>query len=339
MRGRGSGTRARERRLREANRREGTTRSDASGARVAGPHRLPRRPAVRARRRARDGSRGGGRRGGGVGNDSKGGMEAGEGAPRVGEARRERRSRTECGEEPGGGAARTPAAGGGDPPGHPPSGPAPASAEPPASAPPGGPGPAGPPAPEAPRTPRGRPRGPPGSPPTGPDPRATEPRPCTSARRGTRSGPGHRENPKLGLRRPRDAEGPFRDRAAAFPGRSRSSRSRRFSCRDSRSAGGSSRVRPSDRPPSSGAAVRTRFRIAGAVGSNSFDSDSGLRPPRTDSTIRGRNSSGYRRLLRLFIRAPPRRMECPRDRGNSTFPAQAPKTPKVPCFPRSGTSV
>ncbi len=339
MRGRGSGTGARERRLREANRRKGTARSDASGARVASPHRLPRRPAVRARRRARDASRGGGRRGGGVGIDSRGG---GREKARLGSGKRGGNAAPgrSAGEEPGGGAARTPDAGGGDPPGHPRQAQLPHHRTHPLPRHPAARGPQVRPRPRRPihraaglvdhpdhrrqapireRPSRGR------SPPPGVEPR---------------SDPGRRENPKLGLRRPREAEGPFMvsraNRAAAFSGRYRSSRSRRFSCRNPRSAGRSSRVRPP-----------TLFR--------------GRRPnPVPDR--RRRRLELLRRRLRTAPAAhrlhhpPPELLPVPTgapalppgsfpksgvstESGQLHLPARAPKTPEVPCLPRSGTSV
>ncbi len=56
-------------------------------------------------------------------------------------------------------------------------------------------------------------------------------------------------------------------------------------------------VRPSLRRPSSRSACSTQRRIAVADGSNSFASRSGLRPARTNSTIRALNSGAYLRPL------------------------------------------
>jgi hypothetical protein len=62
-----------------------------------------------------------------------------------------------------------------------------------------------------------------------------------------------------------------------------------------RSASGS----PSSRRPASRSAWRTQFQIACAVGSNSRDSSSGVRPDRTSSTIWRRN---FRRVWRVTLR-------------------------------------
>ena len=81
--------------------------------------------------------------------------------------------------------------------------------------------------------------------------------------------------------------------AAAFFRISFSSRRTRFSRRSRRSSSFSSVVRPSVRVPSSRSAWRTQFQIDCAVGSNSRDSESGVRPPRTRSTICCRYSGEY----------------------------------------------
>ncbi len=52
-------------------------------------------------------------------------------------------------------------------------------------------------------------------------------------------------------------------------------------------------VRPSGRLPSSRSACRTQLRIAPAEGSNFWASSSGVRPARTSSTMRCRNSVEY----------------------------------------------
>src|SRR6185503_4751244 len=85
------------------------------------------------------------------------------------------------------------------------------------------------------------------------------------------------------------------NQAAAFFKISRSSRSRTFSRRSCCSSVRSVVVMPSARRPSSRSAWRTQRPIACAVGSNSFASDAGERPARTNSTMRVLNSGGYRR--------------------------------------------
>ena len=79
----------------------------------------------------------------------------------------------------------------------------------------------------------------------------------------------------------------------AFAKISRSSRSRRFSRRRRRSSSRSAVLGPSPRRPSSRSPCTTQLRIACAVGSNSRDNSSGLRPARTNSTIWRRNSGAY----------------------------------------------
>src|SRR5213594_3172437 len=94
------------------------------------------------------------------------------------------------------------------------------------------------------------------------------------------------------------------NQAAAFERIARSSRSCRFSRRSRRSSSCSSVVRPSVRWPASSAACFTQFRIAWAEGSNCRPSSSGVRPFRTNSTSRARNSGGYGRLLFGVVDAP-----------------------------------
>ena len=74
---------------------------------------------------------------------------------------------------------------------------------------------------------------------------------------------------------------------------SRSSRSRRISRRRRRISSRSAVLGPSPRRPSSRSPCTTQLRIACAVGSNSRDNSSGLRPVRTNSTIWRRNSGAY----------------------------------------------
>src|SRR4029078_2921991 len=83
------------------------------------------------------------------------------------------------------------------------------------------------------------------------------------------------------------------NQAAAFDRISRSSLSRAFSRRKRASSSRSLLVRPSVRFPSSSSACLTHFRIACDVGSNSFASDSGDRPSRTNRTNATRNSAEY----------------------------------------------
>ena len=89
------------------------------------------------------------------------------------------------------------------------------------------------------------------------------------------------------------AQGSRANQAVAFAKMSRSSRRRRFSRRRRRSSSRSAVLGPSPRRPSSRSACTTQLRIACAVGSNSRDNSSGLRPARTNSTIWRRNSSAY----------------------------------------------
>ena len=83
------------------------------------------------------------------------------------------------------------------------------------------------------------------------------------------------------------------NQAAAFSRIVRSSRRRAFSRRSRRSSSRSTVVSPSARRPSSRSPWRTQFRMVCPDGSNSCPSDSGVRPARTNSTNRCRNSSGY----------------------------------------------
>src|SRR5438445_5941252 len=107
------------------------------------------------------------------------------------------------------------------------------------------------------------------------------------------------------------------NQAAAFDRIARSSRSWRTSRRSRRSSSCSSVVRPSVRSPASSAACFTQFRIACAEGSNWRASSSGVRPLRTSSTIRWRNSGEYGGWLFGIVDLPFR----PND-GVSTKPGQ-----------------
>ena len=190
----------------------------------------------------------------------------------------------------------------------------------------GGPGPAAPPTPEALHTPRGWPREPPGSP---ADRLRSASGQAQAGRLNQASNPlgetlrASGSNSKLGSIPSHKPESPFvagRAKQAAAPfGMSRSS-----------AAGGSSAEAPeapavlhgSNRPtvaPLPGLPPEPSFGSPDTVGSNSLDSDSGLRPPRTSSTIRGRNSSEYRGLLLLFIGVSSQRVKCPRNRGESNL--------------------
>ena len=116
--------------------------------------------------------------------------------------------------------------------------------------------------------------------------------------RGDTEYPGYRGGSKRGLIRshePVDLPGTVSraNQAVAFAKMSRSSRSRRFSRRRRRSSSRSAVLGPSPRRPSSRSACTTQLRIACAVGSNSRDNSSGLRPARTNSTIWRRNSGAY----------------------------------------------
>src|SRR3989442_13974337 len=107
------------------------------------------------------------------------------------------------------------------------------------------------------------------------------------------------------------------NQAAAFDRIARSSRSWRTSRRSRRSSSRSSVVSPSVRSPVSRAACFTQFRIACAEGSNCRASSSGVRPLRTSSTIRCRNSGAYGGWLFGIVDLPFR----PND-GVSTKPGQ-----------------
>ncbi len=87
------------------------------------------------------------------------------------------------------------------------------------------------------------------------------------------------------------------NQAAAFAKISRSRRMRRFSRRSRRSSSRSALVSPSRRRPSSLSAWATQFLMVCADGSNSLASSEGVRPARTSSTIRCRNSGGYGNLV------------------------------------------
>src|SRR5262245_1519173 len=105
--------------------------------------------------------------------------------------------------------------------------------------------------------------------------------------------------------------------AAAFDRIARSSRSWRTSRRRRRSSSRSSVVSPSVRSPTSRTACFTQLRIACAEGSNWRASSSGVRPLRTSSTIRCRNSGAYGGWLFGIVDLPFR----PND-GVSTKPGQ-----------------
>src|SRR2546422_1048503 len=107
------------------------------------------------------------------------------------------------------------------------------------------------------------------------------------------------------------------NQAAAFDRIARSSRSCRTSRRSRRTSSCSSVVSPSVRSPASSAACFTQFRIACAEGSNWRASSSGVRPLRTSSTIRCRNSGEYDGWLFGIVDLPFR----PND-GGSTKPGQ-----------------
>src|SRR2546425_253628 len=107
------------------------------------------------------------------------------------------------------------------------------------------------------------------------------------------------------------------NQAAAFERIARSSRSCRTSRRSRRTSSRSSVVRPSVRSPASRAACFTQFRIAWAEGSNWRANSSGVRPLRTNSTIRCRNSGAYGRWLFGIVDAPFRP-----NHGVSTKPGQ-----------------
>ena len=107
------------------------------------------------------------------------------------------------------------------------------------------------------------------------------------------------------------------NQAAAFFRISRSSRSVRFSRRSRRTSSCSAVVRPSRRCPSSRSAWRTQFRMHWADGSNCRPSSSGVRPLRTSSTMRCRNSGGYGPRLFGIVDAPFRP-----NHGVSTKPGQ-----------------
>jgi hypothetical protein len=80
--------------------------------------------------------------------------------------------------------------------------------------------------------------------------------------------------------------------------------------------------------PASSAACFTQFRIAWAEGSNCRPSSSGVRPFRTSSTSRARNSGEYGRWLFGIVVAP----FCPND-GVSTKPGQLQTLKYRPDFP------
>ena len=118
----------------------------------------------------------------------------------------------------------------------------------------------------------------------------------------------HRGGMKLGLIRLHEFED-FLDlesvsranQAVAFAKISRSSRNRRFSRRSLAISWRSAVVRPSLRPPSSRSACRTQFRMDCAVGSNSRESSSGVRPARTNSIICCLKSGEYGLRVRGIV--------------------------------------
>ena len=116
--------------------------------------------------------------------------------------------------------------------------------------------------------------------------------------RGDSEHSGHRGNAALDLIRsdePVELPGPVSraNQAVAFAKMSRASRRRGISRRTRRSSSRSAVLGPSPRRPSSRSAGTTQLRSACAVGSNSRDNSSGLRPARTNSTIWRRNSGAY----------------------------------------------
>src|SRR5712691_5626927 len=122
------------------------------------------------------------------------------------------------------------------------------------------------------------------------------------------------------LHEPEDFDGvelvSLANQAAAFFRISRSSRRILISRRSLVSSSRSSVVSPSARRPSSRSACLTQFRIACAVGSNCFASDSGDLPDRTSSTSRRRYSGVYG-WWRFGIVGPPfsQMLRCPRKWG------------------------
>ena len=120
----------------------------------------------------------------------------------------------------------------------------------------------------------------------------------------------HRGHPVHGLVRPHESEGfgsvidSRANQTAAFPRISRSSLSCLFSRRSSRSSRRSAVLRPSALRPSSMSDWVAHFRIVLGDGSNSFASSYGLRPARTNSTIRRLNSDGYV-FFPFAMRTPP----------------------------------
>ena len=91
------------------------------------------------------------------------------------------------------------------------------------------------------------------------------------------------------------------NQAAAFANISRSRFNCRFSRRSRRISSRSWVVSPSASLPSSRSACFTHLLILSTVGSNSRAYSPGLRPTRTNSTIRWRNSSGYALLPRGIV--------------------------------------
>ena len=109
---------------------------------------------------------------------------------------------------------------------------------------------------------------------------------------------GHGGDREIGLVRAHELEDPLgvlslANQVAAFAKMSRSWRERWFSRRSFVNSSRSTLVTPSSlRRPPSRSAWRTQFQIDWAVGSNSRESSSGVRPDRTNSTICRRNSGG-----------------------------------------------
>ena len=166
--------------------------------------------------------------------------------------------------------------------------------------------------------------------------------------RGDSEHSGHRGDSKLGLIRshePVDLPGtvPRANQAVAFAKISRSSRSRRFSRRRRRSSSRSAVLGPSPRRPSSRSPCTTQLRIACAVGSNSRDNSSGLRPARTNSTIWRRNSGAYGGLdLGMVDTSSPKGQvstnsgQLHTDAGNSAKSGPPPRSTTISCSPASG---
>ena len=107
------------------------------------------------------------------------------------------------------------------------------------------------------------------------------------------------------------------NQAAAFASISRSRFNCRFSRRSRRISSRSWVVSPSASLPSSRSACFTHLLILSTVGSNSRANSPGLRPTRTNSTIRWRNSNGYDFYLVALWTPPYLIFGCPPNRVNS----------------------